>query len=168
MSYDLKGSWPLNVESEDDLVDLSELLKNLYSDAFAQDPGEMPLEFFKVLGFVGDVIEHYLAIALRPKPVLALAGAIALYGTRPPTLRRRGLGRWQGSRPPTEPLDPPRPRHAIARRARVPHQRRRPDQYLSFVPARLFQLEEMGRLLQTVYDAKRGHTYNIIGTLATL
>jgi len=42
------------------------------------DPGPMPPEMLRVPGFVSEVMDHTLAIAPYPNPVMAFAGALAL------------------------------------------------------------------------------------------
>src|SRR5205085_5715475 len=42
------------------------------------DPGSFPVEFLNVPGFIGQVVQFNLETAVRPQPVLALGGAIAL------------------------------------------------------------------------------------------
>ncbi len=44
------------------------------------DPGPFPQHLLHVPGFIGQVMEHNLSTALRPQPILALAGAIVLQG----------------------------------------------------------------------------------------
>ena len=46
-----------------------------------RDPGPFPARLLEVPGFVGRVMAYDLAIAPKPQPVLALAGAIALMAT---------------------------------------------------------------------------------------
>jgi len=45
------------------------------------DPGPFPPHLLKVPGFIGEVMAHNLACAIRPQPVMALAGALSLLGT---------------------------------------------------------------------------------------
>lgn len=42
------------------------------------DPGPMPAEMLRVPGFISEVMDHTLAIAPYPNPVMAFAGALAL------------------------------------------------------------------------------------------
>jgi hypothetical protein len=42
------------------------------------DPGPMPLDMLRIPGFVSEVMDHTLAIAPYPNPVMAFAGALAL------------------------------------------------------------------------------------------
>lgn len=42
------------------------------------DPGPMPAEMLRVPGFISEVMDHTLAIAPYPNPVMAFAGAMAL------------------------------------------------------------------------------------------
>ena len=44
------------------------------------DPGPMPAEMLRVPGFVSEVMDHCLAIAPYPNPVMAFGGALSLQG----------------------------------------------------------------------------------------
>jgi 5S rRNA maturation endonuclease (ribonuclease M5) len=143
------------------------------------DPGHFPEHLLKVPGFLGEVIDFNLQGAFKPQPILALAGALCLlavltgrkitdvYGTRTnlyclgvcesgwgkdrarvvnkDILLMAGLERMIG----------PESIGSSAGLASVVEQE----------PSLLIQLDEIGRILKTLGDARQSHLYNIVTVL---
>lgn len=70
-------------ETQDDAVDLSGILAAVPADppeptVQYADPGPLPVEMFRVPGFVSEVMDHTLATAPYPNIPLAFCGALAL------------------------------------------------------------------------------------------
>lgn len=147
--------------------------------------GKFPQECLRPPGLLAEIVDHNLATALYPQPELALAGAIALLGTitgrkvkTPAGMRSNvyvlGLGASgsgkeharkvnkdilsQASAAAEKMLGPERIASAAGMVASISDQ-----------PAILFQLDEIGRLIQTMQSAaKSPHLYNIATVLMTL
>lgn len=147
--------------------------------------GRFPEECLRPPGLVGLIVEHNLATALYPQPELALAGAVALMGVITGRKVRTkegmrsnvyvlGLGASgsgkeharkvnkdilsQSSASAEKMLGPERIASAAGMVASIHEQ-----------PAILFQLDEIGRLIQTMQSSSRSpHLFNIASVLMTL
>ena len=146
------------------------------------DPGKFPEHLLKVPGFMGQVIAHNLDGAHKPQPVLALGAALALmsvltgrkiadvYDTRT-NLYAIGVcgtsaGKERGRTVNKEIL------HTAGLAQMIgPESIGSSAGLVSVVeaqPAILLQLDEIGRHLQTLGDARQSHLYNIVTVLMKL
>lgn len=146
------------------------------------DPGPFPEELLDVPGFVGDVVKWNLDCAKRKQPVLALAGALSLlslltgrkvcdsWGTRTNLYCLGVCGASRGK-------DQARKcNKSILLQAGLEKSEREGMasatglvNAIDMRPATLFQLDEIGRMLQTLGDgAKQPHLYNIVTVLMRL
>lgn len=146
------------------------------------DPGEFPAELLTVPGFIGDVIAHNLATAFRPQPTLALAGALCLLATLTgrkvrDTYDSRTNLFCVGTCDTSKGKDHARKiNKEILTRAGAetlfgPESIESSAGLISAVelsPSCLFQLDEFGRHLATVGDARQAHLFNIPSVMMKL
>jgi len=147
------------------------------------DPGLLPDHLLDVPGFIGDVIRYNLDTAIRPQPVLALAGAIALQAV----LAGRKVRDELGNRTNIYTI-------GVADSGTGKDHARKVNKKVLFQsgaielegnedlasdaglitavetqPAVLFQMDEFGRFLRTIGDPKRApYLYNVLTTLMKL
>ncbi|KAB2949488.1 MAG: DUF3987 domain-containing protein [Phycisphaerae bacterium] len=147
------------------------------------DPGPFPEHLLRVPGFIGDVIDHNLATATRPQPVLALAAAICLQAV----LAARKVRDERGNRTNLYCV-------GIAPSGAGKDHARKVNKNILFQaglndlegtedlasdaglvaaveqqPAILFLLDEFGRFLRTIGDPKKApHLFNVLGALMKL
>ncbi|MBS0207529.1 MAG: DUF3987 domain-containing protein [Planctomycetes bacterium] len=169
-------------------VDLSAILAQLLPTAPAtvsDEPtpaGEFPADCLRVPGFIGDVMGYTLFNSLYPQPELALAGAIALMGV----LTGRKVCDARNTRtnvylvgvaPSGSGKDDARAtnKEVLIRAGSAamlgPESIGSSAGLISWLkqqPAALFQLDEVGRLLQTMQFAKSSHLFNIGSQLLKL
>jgi hypothetical protein len=140
------------------------------------DPGPLPPELLTVPGFIADVIAFNLAGAHKPQPALALSAALALLAA----LTGRKVTDTQGTRTNLYCI-------GIGNTSTGKQRARDVNKDLLFQagleamigadsigsaqglvaaveaqPAILFQLDEIGRYLKTMGDAREAHLYNIV------
>ncbi len=151
--------------------------------ARASDPGPFPEHLLRVPGFIGAVIDHNLATATRPQPVLALAGAVCLQAV----LAARKVRDERGNRTNLYCV-------GIAPSGAGKDHARKVNKNILFQaglndlegtedlasdaglvaaveqqPAILFLLDEFGRFLRTIGDPKKApHLFNVLGALMKL
>lgn len=141
------------------------------------DPGAIPENLLRVPGFIDKVIDYNLQIAIRPQPVLALAGAIqlqAVLAARKVCDSRENRTNLYliGTAPSGAGKEFAR---KINRRILAAAGLGRYDgndelasdagliKAVEVNPAILFQIDEFGRFLRTMGDPKRApHLYNVI------
>ncbi|MEQ9616641.1 MAG: bifunctional DNA primase/polymerase [Phycisphaerales bacterium] len=147
------------------------------------DPGPFPDRFLDVPGFVAEVMEHNLATATRPQPVLALAGALCLQAV----LAARKVRDERGNRtnlycigvaPSGAGKDHARKvnKNILFAAGLVEHEGSEDlasDAGLVTAveaePAILFQIDEFGRFLRTIGDPKKApHLFNVLTVLMKL
>lgn len=147
------------------------------------DPGPFPERLLRVPGFIGDVMDWNLSGAFKPQPVLALGGALSLLGT----LTGRKIADAFGSRTNLYVL-------SLCETGGGKEHARKVNKEILFEagmdkmigpegiasaaglvnaieqqPAMLMQLDEIGRLLKTLGDARTSpHLYNIVTVLLKL
>lgn len=146
------------------------------------DPGPFPEKLMRVPGFISDVIEFNLETAHRPQPVLALAGALALqavlagrkvcdaFGNRTNVYILGIAASGQGKE------------HARKINKKVLFESENGDlegpedfasdsgllKAVADSKSTLFQVDELGKMLQTVKDSRQSHLYNITRLLLQL
>jgi Protein of unknown function (DUF3987) len=160
-----------------DAAELDNLPEDL--ESLPDDPGPLPDDLTAVPGFIGDVMAYNLAGAHKAQPTLALAGALSLLAT----LTGRRISDAQGTRTNLYAI-------GVAGTSTGKQRAREVNKEILFAaglermigaesigsaqglvnevvcnPAILFQLDEMGRYLRTMGDAKEPHLYNIISVL---
>lgn len=167
-------------------ADVRHALPEIYDDEAAElaarspeDPGPVPDELLRVPGFISDIIEHNLRGAYREQPVLALAGAISLLAV----LTGRKVTDTQGTR--TNLYCVSLAGTSMGKeRARVVNKEILHEAGLERLigaesigssqglvasvvanPAILFQLDEIGRYMKTMRDAKDAHLYGVVSVL---
>lgn len=147
------------------------------------DPGPFPQHLLRVPGFISDVIDYNLATAVRPQPLLALAGAICLQAV----LAARKVRDERGNRtnlyvvgisPSGSGKDHARKvNRKVLRHADLAHLEGNEDiasdagliSATEEEPGSLFQLDEFGRFLRTIGDPKKApHLYNVLTALMKL
>jgi hypothetical protein len=163
------GQYLTQLESDGDEV----------SENLPDDPGALPPDLLNVPGFVADVMVHNLAGAHKPQPVLAMAGALALLAT----LTGRKVTDTQGTRTNLYCI-------GVAGTSTGKQRAREVNKDLLYQsgleamigpesigsaqglvaavevqPAILFQLDEFGRYLKTMGDAREAYLYNIVSVL---
>jgi hypothetical protein len=166
-------------------VDLSALLptnaKKDSGDNGPADPGPLPDEMLRIPGFVSEVMDHCLAAAPYPSPVMAFCGALALQSflagrkVRDPGDNRSniyllGLAHSSAGK------DHPRKVNA-----RIMHEIGLANclgerfasgegiqDSLFVTPAMLFQTDEIDGILQSINKAKDARHENIMSTLLTM
>jgi len=171
---DLSAFAPLrNVRDDDDPTHL----------ARPPDPGPFPENLLVVPGFVDEVVQHNLATAQRPQPVLALAAAICLQAV----LAARKVRDERGNRtnlycvgiaPSGAGKDHARKvnKNVLFQSGLNEHEGNEDlasDADLVTAveqePAILFQIDEFGRFLRTIGDPKKApHLFNVLGALMKL
>jgi len=168
--------------------DVGQYLAQLDADAEIEDlrtpddPGPLPAELLTVPGFVADVMAYNLAGAHKPQPVLALAGGLSLLAT----LTGRKVTDTQGTRTNLYCIGvagtstgKQRAREvnkdvlAMAGLDRMigPESIGSAQGLVTAVelePSILFQLDEIGRYLKTMGDAREPYLYNIVSVLMCL
>jgi hypothetical protein len=140
------------------------------------DPGPLPAELLNVPGFVAELMAYNVAGAHKPQPVLALAAALSLLAT----LTSRKITDTQGTRTNLYCI-------GVAETSTGKQRARAANKELLYHaglqamigsesigsaqglvtevvsnPAVLFQLDEMGRYLRTMGDAREAHLFNIV------
>jgi hypothetical protein len=174
--------------AEDDAeeVDLSRLLAALSTaprPGAPPDPGPFPKELLQVPGLVGKIIAHNLETAIRPQPVLALAGALCLQAV----LAARKVRDERGNRTNLYVV-------GVAPSGRGKDHARKVSRNIlleagldalegsedvasdaglvaavEMQPGLLLQFDEFGRFLRTVGDPRKApHLYNVVTTLMKL
>lgn len=148
-----------------------------------RDPGEFPDYLLDVPGFVGEVVAHDLATAVRPQPVLALAGAIALQaalaGRKVRDERDNRTNLYLiGVAPSGSGKDHARKvaknvLHDAAFDELVGNEDLASDAgliaALALQPSLLLLFDEIGRFLRTIGDPKKGpHLFNVLSVLMKL
>lgn len=146
------------------------------------DPGPLPERLLHVPGFVADVMNYSLDQAFRRQPVLALAGAVALQAT----LAGRKVCDRLGNRtnlylictaPSGFGKDSARSTNQFILEAAGLGELNSSDDFASDTgmlrvvelhPSTLFMTDEVGRMLQTVGDARTPHRYHIATELMKL
>lgn len=147
------------------------------------DPGPFPPGFLDVPGFIGRVMEHNLATATRPQPVLALASAVCLQAV----LAARKVRDERGNRtnvycvgvaPSGAGKDHARKvtKNILFSADMLEHEGSEDlasDAGLIAAveaePAVLFQIDEFGRFLRTIGDPKKNpHLFNVLSALMKL
>ena len=147
------------------------------------DPGPLPDHLLRIPGFIDAVIDHNLATATRPQPVLALAAAICLQAV----LAGRKVRDERGNRtnlycvgvaPSGSGKDHARKvnKNILFAAGLVEHEGNEDlasDAGLVTAveaePASLFQIDEFGRFLRTIGDPKRApHLFNVLTALMKL
>lgn len=149
----------------------------------ASDPGPFPEHLLRVPGFIDAVIDHNLATATRPQPVLALAAAVCLQAV----LAGRKVRDERGNRTNLYCV-------GIAPSGAGKDHARKVSKNILFQagmnnlegnedlasdaglvaaveqqPAILFLLDEFGRFLRTIGDPKKApHLFNVLGALMKL
>lgn len=146
------------------------------------DPGRLPPELMMVPGFVADVMGFNLSGAYKPQPELALAGALALlavltgrkitdpYGTRTNLYTVGVAGSGAGKERARE-VNKSILFEAGLDRLIGPESIGSSAGLITAVqaePSILFQLDEIGRLLKTLGDARQSHLYGIVTALMKL
>jgi len=146
------------------------------------DPGPFPKHLLNVPGFIGDVIKHNLDIAWRPQPVLALAGAISLqavlaarkvkdeYGSRT-NVYILGVAPASGGKDQAVALN-----RDILEQANLAHLEGGEDfasdsgilKAVELQGGIMFQIDEIGLMLQSVSQATSNHLSGIPKLLMTL
>jgi hypothetical protein len=146
------------------------------------DPGLFPRALLQVPGLIGDVVKYNLETAIFPQPVLALAAALALMATitgrkiqdsrgTQTNLYVVGLCPSGGGKEHARKVN-----KALLERAGCP-ELIGPESIGSSAglvtavqeqPARLFQIDEIGRYLETMHDAGTSYLYNVITVLLKL
>ena len=141
-----------------------------------EDPGPFPERFIEVPGLIGRIIEYNLATAIKPQPVLALAGAIcgqsALVARKVRDARGNRTNVYiVGVAPSGRGKEHPRKVNKnILFHSNQGHLIGNEDfasdsgllKAVEIQPAILFQIDEIGRLLKTTGDARSSHLYNIV------
>ncbi|HEY2414158.1 MAG TPA: bifunctional DNA primase/polymerase [Pirellulaceae bacterium] len=146
------------------------------------DPGPLPADLLHVPGFVADVVAHNLAGAHKAQPVLAMAAALSLLAT----LTGRKITDTQGTRTNLYCIGVAGTSTGKQRAREVtkdilyssglekmigPESIGSAQGLVGAVeaqPAILFQLDEIGRYLKTMGDAKEAFLYNIISVMMRL
>ncbi|MFH1865129.1 MAG: bifunctional DNA primase/polymerase, partial [Candidatus Eisenbacteria bacterium] len=145
------------------------------------DPGPMPDEFFRVPGFVSEVMDHCLETAPYPNPVMAFAGALALQAVlagrkvRDPGDNRTNLyllglahssaGKEHPRKLNTEIL------HAVGLTDHVGGRFASGEglqDALFSEPCMLFQTDEIDGMLQSINKSRDARHENIMGTMLTM
>jgi len=147
------------------------------------DPGPLPAQLLHVPGFIEAVVQHNLATATRPQPVLALAAAITLQAV----LCARKVRDERGNRTNLYCV-------GIAASGAGKEHARKVNKNILFAadliehdgsedlasdagllaaveiePAILFQIDEFGRFLRTIGDPKKApHLFNVLTALMKL
>lgn len=172
--------WLREPESDTGTVDLSVIVGS--PEPEVRDPGPFPGHLLRVPGFVGEVMAYCLETAHKPQPILALGGALCLQAV----LAARKVRDPRGNRTNLYVL-------GVAESGRGKEQIRKVNRKTLFhaglghlegseefasdsgllkavelQPAVLFQLDEVGRMLKTIGDARRSHLYNIATALMKL
>jgi hypothetical protein len=162
------------------------LVENHFAQMYASeassplDPGPFPHSLLTVPGYIGRVIEHNLAGAIKPQPVLALASAIALvgvitgrkitdqYGTRT-NVYCLGVCQSGGGKERARQVNKDILFRAGLEKMIGPEGIASHAGLISAVekqPAILFQLDEIGRMLKTIGEPSRSpHLYHIATVL---
>jgi len=145
------------------------------------DPGPLPEELLRVPGFVSEVMDHCLATAPYPNPVMAFCGALALQATlagrkvRDPGDNRTNLyllglahsaaGKDRPRKLNTEIL------HAVGLSSQVGGRFASGEgiqDALFLEPNMLFQTDEIDGILQSINKAKDARHESIMNTLLTM
>jgi hypothetical protein len=169
-----------------EMVDLSRLLAALTDPRPAEapvDPGPLPAELLRMPGLVSAVMAYNLTTAVRPQPVLALAGALCLQAV----LAARKVCDDRGNRtnlyvvgvaPSGGGKDHARKvNRNVLFQAGLDNLEGNEDlasdaglvAAVEQQPAVLFQLDEFGRFLRTIGDPKKApHLFNVLTTLMKL
>jgi hypothetical protein len=167
-------------------VDLSRLLAALSTkpgSGAPPDPGPFPRELLQVPGLVGEIVAYNLETAIRPQPVLALAGALCLQAVlaarkvcdeRGNRTNLYGVGVASSGRGKDHAgkvnrnlllqagLDGLEGSEDVASDAGL-------VAAVDMQPGLLLQFDEFGRFLRTVGDPRKApHLYNVVTTLMKL
>jgi len=146
------------------------------------DPGPLPERFLEVPGFIGDVVTYNLETAFKPQPALALCGALCLQAV----LAARKVRDSSGNRTNIYIV-------GVAASGLGKDHARKVNKNIMFQaglgylegneefasdsgllkavelnPAILFQVDEIGRMLKTIGDARNSYLYNISTALMKL
>lgn len=146
------------------------------------DPGELPSEFLKVPGLIGDVIDFTLATAHKPQPVLALAGAIALQAVlaarKIQDIRRNRTNLYIIGVAPSGAGKghPVKVNRRILNAAGLLHLEGAEEfasdagflKAVELQPGILFQVDEFGRMLDDIANARQSHLKRIADVLLKL
>lgn len=153
--------------------------EDLQPEQSIDDPGPLPDDLLHVPGFIADVVAYNLAGAHKAQPVLALAGALSLLAT----LTGRKITDTQGTRTnlycvglagtSTGKQRAREVNKEILFRAGLdrmigPESLGSSQGLVNAVaanPSVLFQLDEIGRYLKTMNQARDAHLFNIISVL---
>ena len=146
------------------------------------DPGPFPEHLLQVPGFIGEVLQFNLETAFKPQPVLALGAALCLQAV----LAARKVCDPRGNRtniyiigvaPSGRGKDHPRKvTKNVLFHSGLGHLEGNEDfasdsgllKAVELNPAVLFQVDEIGRLLKTIGDARNSYLYNISTALMKL
>ena len=146
------------------------------------DPGAFPERFLHVPGFIGEVVQFNLETAFKPQPVLALGAALCLQAVlaarkvRDPRGNRTNIY-IVGVAPSGRGKDHPRKvTKNVLFHSGLGHLEGNEDfasdsgllKSVELNPAVLFQVDEIGRLLKTIGDARNSYLYNISTALMKL
>ena len=167
-----ENHWGQNVEAAGPLAEPVPVLV---------DPGPMPDELLRIPGFVSEVMDHCLATAPYPNPVLAFAGALALQAVlagrkvRDPGKVRTNLY-LLGLAHSSAGKDHPRQLnieilHAVGLSDQIGGRFASGEgiqDALFAEPSMLFQTDEIDGMLQSINKSKDARHENIMGTMLTL
>jgi len=145
------------------------------------DPGPLPAEALRAPGFVGEVMDHCLATAPYPNPVMAFCGALALQAflagrkIRDPADNRTniyllGLAHSSAGKDWPRKINS-RVLHAVGLANRLADQLASGEgiqDALRATPSMLFQTDEIDALLQSMKRARDARHESIMATLLTM
>jgi len=163
------------------------LIESDWADApdadLIDNPGdEFPSKLLGVPGFIGEVMKYNLEISHKPQPILALGAAICLQAT----LSGRKVKDCRGNRTNVYIMgvgnsgigkdNARKVNRNILLLAGIDHLEGEEDfasdsgllKAVEHNPAILFQIDEIGRMLKTIADARQGYLYNIATVLMKL
>jgi hypothetical protein len=170
-------------EPETHGVDLSGILEPKAPTPKKSEPVEFPPHLLRVPGLIGDVIDYNLSTATRPQPVLALGAAIALQSVLAARKVRDELGNRTNLYIVGVAKSAGGKEHARQINKQILYESNQTEiegnediasdaglfAAVEANPAVLFQLDEFGRFLRTIGDAKKNpHMYNVITLLMRL
>ena len=146
------------------------------------NPGPFPERFLQVPGFIGEVVQYNLETAFKKQPVLALGAALCLQAVlaarkvRDPRGNRTNIYILGVARSGRGKDHPRKVNKNVLFHAGLGHLEGNEEfasdsgllKAVELNPAILFQVDEIGRMLKTIGDARNSYLYNISTALMKL